>query len=269
MGRLTIRPSGIVLALLFSATACAGRRGIPPLAPLPFLADTVRSELVADGVTRRYIYSAQGPWAIHVLDIQLDRCTAAVAVKGVDSAAARIKTTDMLAVLGRHATIRGGVNADFFSLKTGEPTGLLIVDGHQLTRPSQNPVLAVDSAGTARIIRFAPGKKLVPFYPRDAVGGRQMLVDDSVIQPNLDSAGGVTFGKARHPRTSAGVAHDGHRLLLAVVDGRQAPYSDGMSLNELASLMLALGRAMPSISMAADPVRWSLRIRCMQASFAS
>ena len=46
---------------------------------------------------------------------------------------------------------------------------------------------------------------------------------------------------SRHPRTAAGVARDGRRLILAVVDGRQSPYSDGMSLNELATLMLALG----------------------------
>jgi hypothetical protein len=240
--RLTISPGLIILALLFGATACAGRRGIPPLAPLPFSTDTVRSEVVADGVTRRFIYSARGPWAIHALDVDLDRCTAAVASKGADGPEARIKTTEILGTLAQHATVRGGVNADFFSLTTGAPTGLLIVDGHELTPPTANPVLALDSTGRAQIVTFArSGGTLAPFYPRDAVGGRQMLVRDSLIQPHLDSAGGIAFGRARHPRTSAGVARDGRRLLLAVVDGRQAPYSDGMSLNELAALMQALG----------------------------
>jgi exopolysaccharide biosynthesis protein len=230
------------VALLVGVAACAGRRAVPPLAPLPFSADTVRSEAIADGVTRRFIYAAQGPWAINVLDVNLDRCIAAVAVKGTDSAAARIKTSDMLKTLAARTTVHAGVNADFFALATGVPTGLLIVDGRLLTPPSANPVLAMDSTGTAHLSSFAPSANtLSPFYPRDAVGGRPMLVRDSTILPRLDSVGGVAFGKARHPRTAVGVARDGRRLLLAVVDGRQAPYSDGMSLNELAVLMLALG----------------------------
>lgn len=202
----------------------------------------MRSQAVAGGVTLHFIYTATGPWAIHVLDINLDACTAAVAVKGADSAAARIRTTTMLGALASRTTVRAGVNADFFALATGVPTGLLVVDGRLLTPPSANPVLAVDSTGAARITTFArSASSLVPFYPRDAVGGRPMIVRDSTILPRLDSAGGGAFGKARHPRTAAGTARAGRRLILAVVDGRQSPYSDGMSLNELATLMLALG----------------------------
>ena len=37
------------------------------------------------------------------------------------------------------------------------------------------------------------------------------------------------------------LAGKGTRLLFVTVDGRQKPYSDGMTLRELASLMLALG----------------------------
>src|SRR3954466_10115670 len=80
------RSNRLILAVLLGAGACAGRRSVPPLAPLPFLVDSVRSQVIADGITRRYIYSARGPWAIHVLDVDLDRCTAAVAVKGADKA---------------------------------------------------------------------------------------------------------------------------------------------------------------------------------------
>jgi hypothetical protein len=232
----------ILPALLLGVAACNGRRALPPLAPLPFPADTVRSQAIAEGITRHYIYSARGPWAIHVLDLNLDRCETAVAVKGADKPEARIRTSAMLNALAVRTTVQGGVNADFFSLATGAPTGLLIVDGRQFTPPSTNPVLAVDSTGIARIATFDTSRgSLTPFYPRDAVGGRPMLVRDSIILPHLDSAGGVAFGKARHPRTAAGVGRGGRRLILAVVDGRQSPYSDGMSLNELAALMLALG----------------------------
>ena len=45
----------------------------------------------------------------------------------------------------------------------------------------------------------------------------------------------------RHPRTAAGVSRDGRTLLLLVVDGRQAGWSIGATLPELAQMMLEAG----------------------------
>ena len=47
--------------------------------------------------------------------------------------------------------------------------------------------------------------------------------------------------RARHPRTAAGLTADGRELILVVVDGRQAGWSVGMTLTELAALMMRLG----------------------------
>ena len=230
---------GIALVSILVAGGCAHRVRVAPLSPLPFSADTVRSQRIADGVTRHYVYAPRGPWAIHVLDVDLGRCNAVVALKGGNTPAGRMKTTDMLAA---RPGVVGGVNADFFSLADGTPTGLLVVDGRMLTPPSAAPVLAIDSSGVAHIARFSQGGgTLRPFYPRNAVGGRPMLIRDSVIVTGIDSAGGAGFAGARHPRTAAGVARDGRRLILAAVDGRQKPFSDGMTLRELSVLMLALG----------------------------
>jgi len=82
---------------------------------------------------------------------------------------------------------------------------------------------------------------LRPFHPMEALGGRPLLVQDSAIVAGLDTAGGSGFAAGRHPRTAVGVARDGRRLLLVVVDGRQKPYSDGMTLRELAEVMRGLG----------------------------
>jgi exopolysaccharide biosynthesis protein len=76
-------------------------------------------------------------------------------------------------------------------------------------------------------------------HPRETVGGRPLLVRDSAIVASVDAEG--LFSQGRHPRTAAGIARGGKRLLLVVVDGRQKPYSDGMTLRELATVMLALG----------------------------
>jgi hypothetical protein len=241
LGKAVTRAHLSVVWMLL-ATACASRGGVAPIPPLPFATDSVRAERIADGVVRRFVYASSGPWAIHVLDVALNRCTAAVAVKGADSAAARIRTSVMLRDLATRTRVIGGVNADFFSLANGTPTGLLIVNGRMLTPPSVQPVLAFDSAGAAHIAVFRlDGTTLQPFEPREAVGGRPLLVRDSAIMTNIDSAGGPGFASARHPRTGAGVSRDGRRLLLVVVDGRQAPYSDGMTLRELATFLRALG----------------------------
>ncbi len=48
------------------------------------------------------------------------------------------------------------------------------------------------------------------------------------------------FAAARHPRTAVGVRADG-RILLVTVDGRQPELSVGMTIAELASLLIELG----------------------------
>jgi len=82
---------------------------------------------------------------------------------------------------------------------------------------------------------------LHPFHPMEALGGRPLLLRDSAVVAGLDTAGGAGFAAGRHPRTAVGIARDGRRLMLVVVDGRQKPYSDGMTLREVADVMRALG----------------------------
>jgi hypothetical protein len=82
---------------------------------------------------------------------------------------------------------------------------------------------------------------LRPFHPLEAVGGRPLLVRDSAIVADVDTEGGPGFATGRHPRTAVGIGRNGRRLLLVAVDGRQQPYSDGMTLRELATLLRGLG----------------------------
>lgn len=231
----------LAVAALLLGAACSRAFHPAALPPLPFPTDTVRTDVVGDGVVHRYIYSPKGPWAIYTLEVDLDRCNTAIAVKGVDSANGRIKTSTMLDDLARRERVLGGVNADFFSLTTGRPTNLLVVNGKMLTTPSNQPVLAFDVNGMPSIGTFTfRNSMLGPFFPMEAVGGRPMLVRDSVILPAVDTFGQASFN-GRNPRTAAGYSRNGKHLILAVIDGRQKPYSDGTSLRETAEIMLALG----------------------------
>lgn len=75
---------------------------------------------------------------------------------------------------------------------------------------------------------------------REAVGGHPVLLRDGRVAAETDSAMHTAFGK-RNPRTALGIADGGRRVLLVTVDGRQKPYSDGMTLVELADLLRRLG----------------------------
>ena len=61
----------------------------------------------------------------------------------------------------------------------------------------------------------------------------QQIVDDGALV--------VSPGDAIHPRTAMGVDREGRGVWLGVVDGRQPGFSEGMTVYELAKLMLALG----------------------------
>jgi exopolysaccharide biosynthesis protein len=240
---MPIRPHlALVLAALSTIVACAPRASIAPLPVMPFRLDTVMAQRLAPGVTHRYLYAPDGPWAINVLDATLDDCTRLVAVKDANVAAGRIRTSAMLRHLSAHDIVLGGVNGDFFSLADGTPTNLLVVDGRRFTPPNAAAVLAVDSAGVVHIGHFAlAGETLQPFHPRDAVGGKPIIVRDSAMVAGIDSANGAAFSTTHHPRTAVGISRDGRRVIFVVVDGRQKPYSDGMALRQLATLMLSLG----------------------------
>jgi len=244
--------------MTFCLAACAGApvAHAPAIKPsqFAFQVDSFRSVAVARGVTHTFVYSPKGPWAIHVLDVQLDKCVGAVAAKGAPGATGRIKTSEILKSLEPARDVIGGVNADFFSLQTGAPTNALVMSGRVVTPPSKQPVFAIDSSGKPRIgVLTAPDTlystddprlasvSLAPLHPMEAVGGRPRLVKDSAIVPEVDTEGQPGFANGRHPRTAVGIASNGRRLFVLVVDGRRAGYSDGMTLRELADLMLSLG----------------------------
>lgn len=88
--------------------------------------------------------------------------------------------------------------------------------------------------------RIGVNLALAPFHPVEAVGGRPMLARDSVILNDVETEGQASF-RARNPRTAVGLARNGQRLLLVVIDGRQPDYSLGTTLRETAEIMLALG----------------------------
>jgi len=151
-------------------------------------------------------------------------------------------------VLAARPGVLAAVNANFFDTVTppatpGQPApkpsrgvgGLAGIRGwaKDETREASPPQdgyasFWVDAAGRGHIGVPAPKPEA-----RMAVSGRYELLRDGKPM--------TTDLKPVHPRTAVGLDAEGKTLWLVVVDGRQAGYSEGMALGELAALMLELG----------------------------
>lgn len=74
----------------------------------------------------------------------------------------------------------------------------------------------------------------------EAVGGRPIVLTDSVVTADVDTEGNEGF-RNLNPRSAVGMDRAGRRLWLAVIDGRQPGYSVGMTLRQVGTLMRSLG----------------------------
>ncbi|MCB9134348.1 MAG: phosphodiester glycosidase family protein [Anaerolineales bacterium] len=108
-----------------------------------------------------------------------------------------------------------------------DPLGLAISNGIPYSQPR-------DSVPTLYIT--PNGKVTLNDPPRNiafALSGLQMLVQNGNILPELDTDPA--------PRTALGLNRASKILTLLLVDGRQPGYSEGATLNELATLLLENG----------------------------
>jgi hypothetical protein len=134
------------------------------------------------------------------------------------------------------------VNAAPFGPVVDEEGTLLDVAGLQVSlgrlvsgQTKDYPALMLMKDGRARLAR--PPFDLTGVV--NAVGGFDIVLERGVplFRPPAEGA----RAPAVHPRTAVGLADDGWRAWLVVVDGRQEGYSLGVALHELAVLLRALG----------------------------
>jgi hypothetical protein len=145
------------------------------------------------------------------------------------------------------------INANFFGRAERWPCldviGLSVSEGRVVSPPRRHgerfdPALIVGEDGVARVGYF--GEEALP-GAEAAVAGVGGSATASV-PGTLLIEGGVNTGATarvapdrRHPRTAAGVADGGRTLVLAVIDGRREGWSVGVTLPELAELLLERG----------------------------
>jgi hypothetical protein len=89
-------------------------------------------------------------------------------------------------------------------------------------------------APTLYISRRGEFSFIAPDNPYNAISGDSYLIKGGNVVDDLDNA-------ALQPRTAIGFSSNGRFIYLAVVDGRQPFYSEGVTRKELADLMKSFG----------------------------
>lgn len=149
--------------------------------------------------------------------------------------------------------LRLAVNANFFATLPGgkaDIIGLSVSDGvivsgaRRYESNPYDPALMFKTDGVAVVGAFSNTDAQ---QARNAVAGVGPSNTDSVPGTQLVTDGENTGSTARvdpasrAPRTAAGVSQDGATLILMVIDGRQPGWSDGVTLPQLAELMIEFG----------------------------
>lgn len=214
--------------------------------------DTLRTVRIDTGIVYRYAWSAEGPWAVHLVQADLrDRCDLELGVlRAADRESGGVGRERVSSMVARtEGRVLAAVNADFFTPE-GATVGTELAAG-AVTRVAQRPAFAWslgkspwigtpavddDSVHVGWAVSLADGDGLT-----EVVGGFPELLDDGGRVGDLETSERPSFAAARHPRTAVGYDPVNGWAWLAVVDGRQMPHSDGMTLPELAELFEALG----------------------------
>lgn len=134
-----------------------------------------------------------------------------------------------------------GTNSDFFDMKNGTnlPHGIFQHEG-KVYKNYFNPKIKRKMSFFYLTKDKKAGIGLEKEYNEvsfstdilEACGGGELLVDKGQVLDNPQPL---------EPRTCIGISEDGKTVYIMVADGRSAGYSNGMTLNEIAQCMKAVG----------------------------
>jgi exopolysaccharide biosynthesis protein len=123
------------------------------------------------------------------------------------------------------------VNGDYYNMATGEPQGTEIKNGIEIHKNVCNePFFGIKNDGTP-IIGDANTYQQIKASLKEAIGGPRILVKDGTP---------VIYNDSLYPCAAVGVRADNSAFFL-VVDGAQYPYSEGITLADLAKMLADMG----------------------------
>jgi Phosphodiester glycosidase len=214
--------------------------------PLP---EAVANQPLFEGVTYTRVVQAEKPLVYHVIYIDLMAegiaflTTPADDIDSFDYAART--TGQFLSEFG----VQIAINGDFFDPWWSR--GVLDYYPHVGDGVNGRGIAMMNSAVVTE--GYAPRESFATLYiTRDnhvsfslpdgeiqtAISGNTMVVINGQYNQPLEHS---DYLEQRHPRTAIALDESGTTLLLFVVDGRQPSYSQGVSMSELAALIIAQG----------------------------
>ena len=205
-----------VTQTLRSATAADGKTLVYYIAT----ADVTRSDVA---IYANYKDNVGTPWGMARVQDQMD------------SAKARHSDPKNEKLYIPNYTPVVGVNADFYNMTNGAPSGALVMEGVEYHGAGSENFFAILKDGTPIIggsADYAAHKNDIA----EAVGASILLVKDGKLAVG-DSG---DYYNSRASRTCVGITAD-NRVVLMVMDGRQEPVSAGGSAIEIAQVMLDAG----------------------------
>lgn len=194
------------------------------------------------------------PLMIHIVTIDLSNPNIQFLVTPTDTSnfgQIRAQTTSDFLETFNSEEIAIAVNANFFGPFSRAPFfsypnsgdvvevhGLSISEGRLQSSPrSSYPTLCLipSSSLGSMSAEISGGEDCSSPNTEQAVSGNNLLVKGGV---NLMKSGGPV-----QPRTAIGITDEGSqsKLVIVVIDGRQAKYSEGATLHELAQILIKLG----------------------------
>ncbi|MEP6502125.1 MAG: phosphodiester glycosidase family protein [Betaproteobacteria bacterium] len=246
-----------VQAAIAQADAAA-RTWVEPLFERPMGSAT---QTIAPGVVyRREVRTAPRPMMVHIVEIELARAEFVVTA-GVPQAGLEFVAEKTSAFAHRmHTTV--AINATYFRPFDGgrflakpyvpqsgqavEVDGVSIADGH-----ADSQAASPDARSNGAFCTTPHGVSIVqgdcPADTAQAVGGGPVLITNGQpvplrVKPDDARAKEIeTYYRHTEPRTALGIDAARRKLWIVVVDGRQAGYSEGITLPELTALFTELG----------------------------
>ncbi len=132
-------------------------------------------------------------------------------------------------------TVVAGINASYYNMTTGKPTGVFVMNGNDVTGGEKSAYFAVLKNGTVKIGKadeYDADKGNI----QEALGIYKMLVyKGEIVLSDADQK-----NAQKYPRQTIGITAEGKVIILSA-DGNQEPISAGLTLMEQAQVMLDLG----------------------------
>lgn len=199
--------------------------------------------LATDIAYRQMVVPAPNPRVTQVVELDLSKGHLALRLTRPDTSGGKEFRSLTTTSFTRQSGAIIGVNAGFFGPVVDtegvaqDAAGFVVADG-VIASPALVP--SQDSAVVKAVVCFEVRHVIIadvqacPSQFREGLAAGPRLLRDGI---NAADPTNIT----RHPRTALGISRAGDKVWIVVTDGRQAGYSEGATLSEMADMLKELG----------------------------